>query len=54
MALGQKLFEESGNVLGFKVIRVHPVEGTTMESVLLQRYMALTSFQAVEMLNLIL
>ena len=31
MALGEKLFEESGNVLGFKVTRVHPVEGTTME-----------------------
>jgi hypothetical protein len=31
MALGEKLFEESGKVLGFKVTRVHPVEGTTME-----------------------
>jgi hypothetical protein len=31
MALGEKLFEESGNVVGFKVTRVHPVEGTTME-----------------------
>jgi hypothetical protein len=31
MALGEKLFEESGNVLGFKVTKVHPVEGTTME-----------------------
>lgn len=31
MALGEKLFEESGNVEGFKVTRVHPVEGTTME-----------------------
>jgi hypothetical protein len=27
MALGEKLFEESGNVAGFKVTRVHPVEG---------------------------
>jgi hypothetical protein len=31
MALGEKLFEESGKVLGFKVTKVHPVEGTTME-----------------------
>jgi hypothetical protein len=32
MVLGEKLFEESGNVLGFKVARVHPVEGTTIEA----------------------
>jgi hypothetical protein len=32
MALGEKLFEESGNVQGFKVTKVHPVEGTTMGS----------------------
>jgi hypothetical protein len=31
MALGEKLFEESGKVVGFKVTRVHPIEGTTME-----------------------
>ena len=31
MALGEKLFEESGKVVSFKVTRVHPVEGTTME-----------------------
>jgi hypothetical protein len=31
MALGEKLFEETGKVVGFKVTRVHPVEGTTME-----------------------
>lgn len=31
MALGEKLFEESGNVTGFKVTRVHPIEGLTME-----------------------
>jgi hypothetical protein len=31
MALDEKLFEESGKVVGFKVTRVHPVEGTTME-----------------------
>ena len=31
MVLGQKLFEESGKVVGFKVTRVHPVEGMTME-----------------------
>ena len=31
MALGEKLFEESGNITGFKVTKVHPIEGVTME-----------------------
>ena len=31
MVLGEMLFEESGNVTGFKVTKVHPVEGVTME-----------------------
>ena len=32
MALGEKLFfEESGKVVGFKVTKVHPVEGMTLE-----------------------
>lgn len=31
MALGQKLFEESGDITSFKITRVHPIEGTTME-----------------------
>lgn len=31
MALGEKLFEESGDITGFKITRVHPIEGTTME-----------------------
>ena len=31
MALGEKLFEESGNVTGFKVTKVHPIEGVTTE-----------------------
>jgi hypothetical protein len=31
MALREKLFEESGNVTGFKVTRVHPIEGVAME-----------------------
>jgi hypothetical protein len=31
MALGEKLFEERGNVAGFKVTKVHPIEGVTME-----------------------
>jgi hypothetical protein len=30
MVLGEKLFEESGNVTGFKVTRVHPTEGLTI------------------------
>lgn len=31
MALGEKLFEESGQVVGFKVTKVHPIEGITIE-----------------------
>lgn len=31
MALSEKLFEGSGNVVSFRVTKVHPVEGTTME-----------------------
>jgi hypothetical protein len=31
MALGEKLLEESGKVVGFKITKVHPVEGMTME-----------------------
>jgi hypothetical protein len=31
MALGEELFEESGNITGVKVTRVHPIEGITME-----------------------
>jgi hypothetical protein len=31
MALGEKLFEENGGVTGFKVTKVHPIEGVTTE-----------------------
>jgi hypothetical protein len=31
MALGEKLFEESGSLTGFKITKVHPIEGITME-----------------------
>jgi hypothetical protein len=31
MTLGEKLFEESGNVRGFKVTKVHPIEGVAMD-----------------------
>jgi hypothetical protein len=31
MALGQKLFEESGNITGLKITKVHPFEGVTTE-----------------------
>ena len=31
MALGEKLFEENGNITGFKITRVHPVQGVTTE-----------------------
>jgi hypothetical protein len=32
MSLGEKLFEESGKITSFKVIKVHPIEGVTMEA----------------------
>jgi hypothetical protein len=31
MALGEKLFEESSEITGFKITRVHPIEGVTTE-----------------------
>ncbi|HVX01887.1 MAG TPA: hypothetical protein VHA09_01915 [Nitrososphaera sp.] len=31
MALGEKLFEETGQAMHFRIIKVHPTEGTTME-----------------------
>jgi hypothetical protein len=31
MALGEKLFEESGNITGLKITKVHPFEGVTTE-----------------------
>ena len=31
MALGEKLFEATGNIVSFRVTKVHPLEGTTME-----------------------
>jgi len=31
MGLGEKLFEESGKITGFKVAKVHPIEGVTTE-----------------------
>jgi hypothetical protein len=46
MALGEKLFEESGNVTGFKVTRVHPIEGVAMEVSLISEIRAQADFQA--------
>ena len=31
MELGEKLFEENGNITGLKITRVHPIEGVTTE-----------------------
>jgi hypothetical protein len=31
MVLGDKLFEESGNIIGLKITRVNPIEGVTTE-----------------------
>lgn len=44
MTLGEKLFEESGNVQGFKVTKVHPVEETTRGSKLYFRDKGLGKF----------
>ncbi len=31
MALGQKIFEGTGNAVAFRITKVHPVEGITIE-----------------------
>lgn len=31
MVLGEKLFEENGNIIGVKVVKVHPIEGVTTD-----------------------
>jgi hypothetical protein len=31
MALGEKLFEEGGEITSLKITRVHPIEGVTTE-----------------------
>jgi hypothetical protein len=31
MGLGEKLFEEAGNIKAFKVTKVHPIEGIRTE-----------------------
>ena len=31
MPLGEKAIEETGHLTGFKIIKVHPIEGTVME-----------------------
>ena len=31
MVLGEKLFEENGNIIGVKVVKVHPIEGITTD-----------------------
>jgi hypothetical protein len=46
MVLGEKLFEESGNVTGFKVTRVHPTEGATIESSFASEIRGTGRFQA--------
>jgi hypothetical protein len=44
MALGEKLFEESGNITGFKVTRVHPIEGVTMEASFISEITGISRF----------
>jgi hypothetical protein len=31
MVWGEKLFEETGNITGLKITKVHPIEGVTTE-----------------------
>jgi len=31
MVLGDRLFEENGNIIELKITRVHPIEGVTTE-----------------------
>jgi hypothetical protein len=35
MALGEKLFEESGNITGLKITRVHPIEGVSKGNIII-------------------
>jgi hypothetical protein len=37
MELGEKLFEENGNITGLKKTRIHPIEGVTTERSLSQK-----------------
>jgi hypothetical protein len=46
MALGEKLFEEDVNVIGFKVTKVHPIEGVTMEVSFTGEIRGIAGFQA--------
>jgi hypothetical protein len=48
MALGDKLFEESGNITGLKITKVHPFEGVTIA--LPQKLEAKVGFQAAKIL----
>jgi hypothetical protein len=45
MGLGEKLFEESGNITGLKITRVHPFDGA-----LPQKLEAKVGFQAAKIL----
>jgi hypothetical protein len=51
MALGEKLFEESGNITGLKIIKVHPIEGVTTEIRMLKKGMITVSSSADAMLQ---
>ena len=31
MVLGEKFFKENGNIIGVKVVKVHPIEGVTTD-----------------------
>jgi hypothetical protein len=50
MALGDKLFEESGEITGLKITKVHPIEGVTTEVVSLQKLEVKEGIQAAKVL----
>jgi hypothetical protein len=50
MVLGEKLFEEKGNVIGVKITKVNPVEGVTTELVSHQKLGAKAGFQTATIL----
>jgi hypothetical protein len=50
MALGEKLFEESGEITRFRITKVHPIEGVTTEVSSRQTSKAKADIQAAKVL----
>ncbi len=51
MALGEKLFEESGEITRFRITKVHPIEGVTTEVSSRQKSKAKADIQAAKVLT---